>query len=274
MKKIFLATMLLASTVCGSCTVKVVDGEADAKKVTKTLKLKDFDAIEINGSGKVEFSQAPEYKVQLIASEESMKGVKASVVGKVLTLSRDNSRVNGNKIVQLKMSRGGYTLKVSAPSLSAIRITGSGEFTAKTPITAKSLDAEVTGSGDLDLDNVTADNISVTVTGSGDADIHATCSTMADLMVVGSGDIDADINGCATVKASVGGSGDIDMDLKKCESISAEVTGSGDIEAELVDCGTVDASTSGSGDIVLKGQAKGITKTGKGIDAKGLTIKK
>ena len=53
MKKIFLATMLLASTVCGSCTVKAVDGEADAKKVTKTLKLKDFDAIEINGSGNV-----------------------------------------------------------------------------------------------------------------------------------------------------------------------------------------------------------------------------
>lgn len=273
MKKIFLATLLLASTVCGSCTVKVYNNEANAKKITKTLNLKDFDVIELSGSGSVEFSQSSDYKVQIIASEEDMKGVNASVVGNVLMLSRDNSR-NGNNSIQLRMSRGGYTVRVSAPTLNAIRITGSGDFTAKTAITAKSFNAEVTGSGDVDLSKVTADNINVTVTGSGDVelnnaeadniginvsgsgdvDIKATCTTMADLSVYGSGDIDADINGCATVKTYVGGSGEI--------------------EADLMDCGSVDATTDGSGEVFLKGQAKSVTKTGKGVDTSELRIKK
>lgn len=253
MKKTFFATLLLTPMILSACSIKVADSEPDGKVMTKTLKVKDFNNINLIGSADVEFSQADTYKVELIATKEGMKGVQTTVKDGVLSISRSNPGKTKNGTIQLKMARSGYKLRISAPSLKGISISGSGEFYAKTPIKAETFDASVTGSGELHLGKVTADRISVGVSGSGD--------------------IEADVTGCADVTANVTGSGDIDLDLNKCGTFTASVTGSGDVEAELVDCGDVNASTSGSGDITLKGNAKSVTTSGKGVNTRELSTK-
>lgn len=273
MKKTFFATLLLTPMILSACSIKVADSEPDGKVMTKTLKVKDFNNINLIGSADVEFSQADIYKVELIATKEGMKGVQTTVKDGVLSISRSNPGKTKNGTIQLKMARSGYKLRISAPSLKGISISGSGEFYAKTPIKAETFDASVTGSGELHLGKVTADRISVGVSGSGDAEIKAFSKTKADFRVTGSGDIEADVTGCADVTANVTGSGDIDLDLNKCGTFTASVTGSGDVEAELVDCGDVNASTSGSGDITLKGNAKSVTTSGKGVNTRELCTK-
>ncbi len=273
MKKTFLATLLLTPMILTACSIKVTDGESDGKVLTKTLKVKGFNNINIIGSADVEFSQADTYKVELIATKEGMEGVQTTVKDSVLTILRENSGKTKNGTIQLRMSRSGYKLRISAPSLKAVNVSGSGEFYAKTPIKAETFDASVNGSGDLHLGKVTADRISVGVSGSGDAEIKAFSKTKADFRVTGSGDIEADVTGCADVTANVTGSGDIDLDLNNCGSFTTSTTGSGDIEAELVDCGNVNASTNGSGNITLKGNAKSVNANGKGVNTKELITK-
>ncbi len=273
MKQTLFATLLLAPMVLSACSIKVTDVDSDEKKITKTLKVKDFNSINILGSANVEFYQADTYKVELIATKEAMKGVQTTVKDSVLTISRSNSDNGKDKTMHLKIARGDYRLRISAPTLKAVNISGSGDFYAKTPITAKKFDASVIGSGDLHFGKVTADSISVGISGSGDAEINAFSKAKADFQVTGSGDIEADVTGCADVAGHVSGSGDLDLDLNNCGTFTTSITGSGDIEAELVDCGDVNASASGSGDITLKGNAKSVTTSGKNINTKGLKTK-
>ncbi len=192
MKKTLFATLALATLALVACSSKVSNIEDDGKVITKTLKCTDFNAIDIKGSGDVEYRQGDKYKVELVATKLAMKGVKVDVKGNTLVITRENGGFKTEAGLEMRMARGKYTVRVTSPKLNGVNIMGSGDFEAKTAIDTKYLNASVNGSGD----------------------------------------IDADVTNCNMVTANVNGSGDIDLDLKDCGNINAAVSGSGDIKLQ------------------------------------------
>ena len=99
------------------------------------------------------------------------------------------------------------TLKGYDQDTLAVDISGSGEVSAAGR--TRSLELDISGSGDADLSNLATVDANVAIAGSGDARIAPT--GRADIAISGSGDVDLNTRP-TTVNQSISGSGDVDFD--------------------------------------------------------------
>lgn len=89
----------------------------------------------------------------------------------------------------------------------AVNISGSGEVSATGR--TRSLEVDISGSGDADLGSLTTIDANVAIAGSGDATVAPTGK--ADISIAGSGDVDLTTRP-ATVNQDILGSGDVNFD--------------------------------------------------------------
>ncbi|MGB7405422.1 MAG: head GIN domain-containing protein [Pacificimonas sp.] len=130
----------------------------------------------------------------------------------------------------------------------------SGSEPVKISVTVPRLtSARLSGSGDLDVDNMAGANIELALAGSGDLTVDDMTATSVETSLAGSGDIIAS-GTCRTGDFSVAGSGDISAKSLTCRRVEASVAGSGNIEVEATE--TAELSIAGSGDITVTGGAK------------------
>lgn len=116
-------------------------------------------------------------------------------------------------------------VSITAPSLRSVQLSGSGNILLD-QAKGGSFSAGVSGSGDMRIERVETGTLSLRVTGSGDLAARGTAQSVA-ASVTGSGDIAATGLATTDLVATVTGSGDIDMGTTR--SAKATVTGSGDI---------------------------------------------
>ena len=137
--------------------------------------------------------------------------------------------------------RNRVTVYVTAPSLAA---------------------ATVSGSGDMKIDKVAGTDFDASVTGSGDLNVRNLQVTRAGFNVSGSGDVEA--RGTAQqANISMAGSGDFRGGGLEIGNATVSVIGSGDVAARATQ--TADVSVTSSGDVQLSGPAKcNIHKMGSG----------
>lgn len=176
-------------------------------------------------------------------------GVTPSVVasGEAADLDRLDIRVEGNRLlIGTKpgswswSSRKGLAIRVSAKSLTAAVISGSGDMRVDRLQGAAT--GRVSGSGDLTVGTVDATTLTLALSGSGDVSAAGRCTTGS---------------------LSISGSGDINASGLTCQTLTARVSGSGDIAAAAT--GTAELSVTGSGNITLTGGARCTTRsTGSG----------
>lgn len=115
---------------------------------------------------------------------------------------------------------------ITAPSLRSVQLSGSGNVLLD-QARGSSFSAGVSGSGNMRIDRVEAGTLSLRVTGSGDLAARGTAQSVT-ASVTGSGDITAIDLATTDLVATVTGSGDIDMGAT--HMAKATVTGSGDIK--------------------------------------------
>ncbi|MEA3002069.1 MAG: hypothetical protein QOH81_857 [Sphingomonadales bacterium] len=130
-------------------------------------------------------------------------------------------------------------------------------------VTAPSLAAAaIAGSGDMKIDKVTGSGFNASIAGSGDMHLASLNVGEAHFSLAGSGDISAAGKaGKATI--SVAGHGDIVASGLEIADATISVMGSGDVTARATQ--TADVSVMGSGDVTLSGPAKcSIHKMGSG----------
>ncbi|MFZ5705543.1 MAG: head GIN domain-containing protein [Pseudomonadota bacterium] len=121
--------------------------------------------------------------------------------------------------------RNATRVAITAPALRSVQLSGSGNIVldqAKGP----AFSAGVSGSGDMRIGRIDADKLSLRVTGSGDLAASGTVQNV-EASVTGSGDIMARDLTTGGLIATVTGSGDIDIGAAR--TAKATVTGSGDI---------------------------------------------
>ena len=223
------------------------------KYITKELNnVSNFSSIKVLGSTDVEYRQSSGSKTEI------------SIYGSdnLLEVSTANGVLQVNIKKGVKILSGERRLKViaSSPSLDEVDIKGSADVYLKGTIKGADLTLNITGSGDIEAENLQYANIFALVKGSGDIDLKNVKATTVMSEVNGSGDIN--IKGSAQkATLTVNGSGDISAEKLAATNVVATVAGSGDIVCYA--SRQLDARVSGSGDIEYKGSPSVVNKQGK-----------
>ena len=209
------------------------------KYITKELNnVSNFSSIKVLGSTDVEYRQSSGSKTEI------------SIYG------------SDNLVDLLEVSTANGVLQViaSSPSLDEVDIKGSADVYLKGTIKGVDLTLNITGSGDIEAENLQYTNLSAYIKGSGDIDVKNVKGTTVKTIVSGSGDVN--IKGAAKWAAlTVNGSGDISADKLAATEVIATVSGSGDISCYASK--QLDAKVSGSGDIEYKGNPSILNKQGR-----------
>lgn len=200
-------------------------------------KVSAFDELNLSISANVYLKQGSEQKVEIQASDKTLELIETEVKGNALNIKWNRMNVRNNENIKIYI-----TMK----NVNALRIAGSGDIIAKELISSTNLELKISGSGNINLDDVKANRIQAKISGSADISLKGTQEADAlEVAISGSGDVVADNLPAKNVEVSISGSGD--CKINAIESLRARVAGSGDVYYK--GNATIDAKVSGSGSV-------------------------
>jgi hypothetical protein len=195
----------------------------------ETRSVGSFTEISLGGSARVMVKQGSPQSVAVEGSKEDLADFETEVKSSQLRLGfrQSSGSMFNNK------SHGSVTVYVTVPSLTALRVGGSGKMEVSGPLQADAMTLAVSGSGDLLVPQLKASRLETAVSGSGDLTVGGTCPSN-EIRISGSGKVKA-------------------HDLKT-ETSRARISGSGN--AYVYASRTADGSISGSGSMYVAGGAQ------------------
>lgn len=216
MKKIFfLAIAAMIIVVAPGC--KKINGKGDL--ITESRTLTNYSGISLSLPAQVNFRQDSVYKLSVTAQENLMQYIETYTDGGVLVIRIKNNYVLG--------SHDPITLNISAPGVSDLDVSGSGDIYVNRPWTPGSASLSVSGSGNINIDTLSCENLKAGISGSGNIRVSKGIASGSTLKISGSGTIHNESFASATVTATISGSGNI-----YCWAVSqlyATISGSGSI---------------------------------------------
>ncbi|HVG16231.1 MAG TPA: head GIN domain-containing protein [Chitinophagaceae bacterium] len=225
------AFFLLILTAC-----ERVVGEGDLR--TETRVTSSFAGLNTRISGNVVYVQGSEYKVELTAQQNILNVIETPIIDNKL-------EIRFKKDVNVRTHEN-ITVRVTAPTLTGIDLSGSGNVSVMSPLTGNSLQFNLSGSGNMSLPLVTTSDLEVSVTGSGNLSFAGGTTTTATYKVRGSGNLDALPVVTKTANTTTSGSGLIK--LHATETLNATISGSGSVL--YAGNPVVHSNVSGSGRVV------------------------
>lgn len=219
-----------------SCTKSVPNGKGSDDKhatqtVTKSFDITGFNGIHVNGSDNIHYTQGDKYEIVAKGNEKDIKSLHIEKDDSLLTISRRkamNKTANPDNSYCEELICRAVDIFISSPKMEKVRINGSGDFTAKTPVVADKLSAIIKGSGDIHFNKVEAGSIEGRLSGSGDIKIGHARTSGVSLVLAGSGDIDINMENSGDVVSTLNGSGDITL-KGHARSERSKVNGPGNI---------------------------------------------
>ena len=210
----------LVVLVFSSCEENLNCIEGNNKVITEERTTDPFKAVVSEGSFNIEVIQSTETRIIVQGESNLLNYIRTTVQGSVLTVdTRNNACFNSNYPINLTI----YT-----PELES---------------------ATLTGSGNIDCNQLLTDELFLNISGSGNIDFRAE-TTSINASIVGSGNIN--LRGVAiNADFSITGSGSIfayDLPVDVC---SSRISGSGNMYLMVFDL--LDIIISGSGSIFYKG---------------------
>ena len=187
MKKLVSIFMLFALALVSTTVWAESLGErirASKNNVTKEVRVGRFDAVCLNGSSEIVYTQTSgKQKLELSVPDNLQDIVQVYVKDHTLFLELKKgysvSFENGTRL----------ELRVAAPMVKNVVVNGSGDIIFKDGVDVNdAINWTVNGSGDIDADKVKCRKMNVAVNGSGDVTLSGKC-TKADYSLSGSGDI-------------------------------------------------------------------------------------
>lgn len=162
-----------------------------------------------------------------------------------LDVDRGILKIRFRKGIRLK-TRKPMTMKLTLGELEKAVLTGSGDMEAE-DLVCEDLEITLSGSGDVDFDRLRARTLDATLTGSGDFDMRDVELGRASMLLSGSGDLEMRELKAEACEMRVTGSGDIAAS-GEVDDLKMTLTGSGDANAGKLRCENAVVKLSGSGD--------------------------
>ena len=194
-----------------------------------------FSSIDMRISGNLYLSQGDQTKLVIKGDPGDIEDLQTYVKSDRLVIRFDSWKIKYDKL----------DIYVTTPAVNGIEVSGSGNVEAQTAIQSDDLKLEVSGSGEITIQELNAPEVDVEISGSGEVKLAGSEFTREmEIEISGSGDVEA-----------------FGLQIKKC---AAEITGSGEAEVFVTEKLVVEIS--GSGDVYYKGSPQidaDITGSGK-----------
>lgn len=198
-----------------------------------------FAAVDVAGSMNVVLRQGSPQRVEVEASDADQAKVETAVDGGRL---RVGQRREGRSFFTAERFEGRVTVYVTAPSLTAVSVSGSGDLRVEGPVQAGDFRVSVAGSGNLTLPQLTAQALKTSLAGSGNITVGGSCPRQS---------------------ISIQGSGDVKAADLRTDDTTVRIAGSG--SAHVHAAKTLTSSIAGSGDVVVSGNPQiSSSKSGSG----------
>ncbi|MES2704352.1 MAG: head GIN domain-containing protein [Bacteroidota bacterium] len=220
MKNIMLITFILvAAVVLQSC--HKISGHGPV--ITKEYNLGTFTAFDNGIDADLYFTQDSTYHVEISAQQDILDIIETPVINGRLSLQVEKYKNIGH--------HDRIIVRISAPSITAMGVNGSGTVTALQPVAAGNLSLSVNGSGKLSVAAFAGNTLAADISGSGSIYVNG--------------------GQCSNVAAHISGSGEIDLLGVNARTGAVETSGSGKTCIWATD--RLDVRISGSGDVLYKG---------------------
>lgn len=239
MKTLKISIILIALLGLNSCKKGgLVCYRENGEVTTETRNVESFTKISMSTQADVYIQQGSTYSVQVEASSNLQEIITTTVKSNTLD-------------IDLKMGKclkGNPTIKVyvTAPSIEALNLSGSGNIYAYHQITSSSMDLTISGSGNMRLDSLSTQTITAKISGSGNIDLKGK-DTSENLSATISGSGNVNTLELAVNKATVNISGSGNCKLLVKQNLKATISGSGDVLYS--GSPIVESSVSGSGSV-------------------------
>ena len=202
---------------------------------TENRTVPPFTAIEIEGSGNVVLSQGLFQSVSVESDRNILPVVTTRVVGNVLHLGfKQGTRVRN--ITKLEF-------RITVQQLTGLRISGSGDVRAVTPLRSNSLSMTIGGSGSIEAE-VDAATLKADIGGSGSIEVKGRAERL-EVEIDGSGGFEGRDLESAAATVKISGSGNAVVNAT--ETIDIDISGSGSVR--YGGGGKATIHTSGSGTV-------------------------
>jgi hypothetical protein len=235
MKKISVALLLAIALISLNSCRKVV---GHGPVVTENRTVSNFTAISFGVPGDLYYTQDSIYKIEIEAQENILREIETYTSGNELKI-RVRNHVNFE-------SREDIRINVSAPSVSGLSLSGSGNIKVLQPYRPSNARLDVSGSGTMTINQLETNNIDVSVSGSGELLVFNGNSKHEDADISGSGRID--FLGIITNTAHTHISGSGYIKLYVTQELYSKISGSGTVfyKGNPV----VNSTISGSGQVI------------------------
>jgi len=215
-KKTILALMALIVGITFSSCEKI-NGKGDT--VNESRGITGYSGISLSMSATVYFSPDTNYALEIQGQQ--------NVIDHIIT------QVEGNDLV-IKMKPGVHLgnhdpirIYVTAPEVTRIDISGSGDIYVDAPWTGAFLSVNISGSGNISVSMMVAEQFHAGISGSGNIKVMGGNTGKTDLKISGSGNIDMREVQAGEVETTTSGSGDIYVHA--LDILDVTISGSGDI---------------------------------------------
>ena len=218
-----------------------IHGEGTITKQTRDVGV--FTKLSLESSADVEIVQGTTSSVVVETYPNLMEHIETVVEDGTLRIRQKNN-------TSLSFSgNNGIKIYITNPSYNEIHVRGSGNIVANSKITSPDLNISVAGSGDAKFSDLATTKSEVNITGSGNITIDNGNADNLDISVVGSGDAHLINFPTKTVNAKVTGSGNLSCNAT--EKYDLRVSGSGEIRYKKTNA-SVNSHSSGSGSIEVE----------------------
>lgn len=215
MKKLSILFSIALVIVFTSCEKVIGEGAL----VNETRTTGSFSGIESELSANVAYVQGNDYKVELTAQQNILNVMETPVINnKLIVRFKNNVRVKSHEQI---------TIKVTAPSISSLGLSGSGNVNVLSPLSFNDLSFRVSGSGNVTVPQVTCANLEANISGTGNISIDAGTATTEHLKISGSGSIHAQNVLAKSVTSTTSGSGSMKVNVS--ENFNVTISGSGSV---------------------------------------------
>ncbi len=192
---------------------KLVEGSGNI--ITNKRDVSEFQKVHLKGSGDVFLTIGEEQSLIIKTDDNILPLIETDVSGKKLTISHGKHHLRPTA----------FEVFITVKYLEGVTISGSGDVHGKDRFVADAFYAEISGSGDMDLE-VETGMLTSKISGSGTIQLSGKAEDYT-AAISGSGEINAFDVQAKTVSVKISGSGN--CRVYATESLDVKISGSGDV---------------------------------------------
>lgn len=251
-----MTALALTATSCINAGARMVSDSSKGERVSKTVKIGDFDEIETSMGVDVIFTQKANpgtAKVEISGDMADRLQVKCEGGTLKLYFSSGN---NNFSFFNFNSNSGPAVVRVSSPRLDRIKASSSGSVTVEGDLKCTGeLQVKASSSGDVKLDNVTCSSLDIECSSSGSVNVE-TLSGNLEADASSSGDILIYSVKGKKLEADASSSATINIKNVVCDVIEANAQSCAEVYLKRIKCDILEAEAYSSGDVVVDGTCR------------------